>query len=331
MLNADVRSRNENVINSLRSDDPMISKEAQEGVNDYLRLRAREDGFARRIQPPIPVTPADLDRQVDTVKPVIVKDVEPDTPAAYGVPFGAVPMNHYIDAPRYRVMFDRVMSHRFIADVANLLTYDMDIRQIFNDLMLKDILAEEDRKYMAVVNTVVGPQYEGTNTNNQAVVNPRVDEVGAVGNITVGPMSRASLAHSMKGLPSTNRHLNPAVGLINNITIWDIVALDRTEIGGDLAEELFRNGFAERQVMGLRWFITIKTDLVPTNVVYHFAAPKQLGDFYTFEDVTVSTKHENYLWEMFCYEMIGATVKNSGGCCRSEFINPASVEWDDIA
>jgi hypothetical protein len=127
MLNADVRSRNENVINSLRSDDPVISKEAQEGVNDYLRLRAREDGFARRIQPPIPVTPADLDRQVDTVKPVIVKDVEPDTPAAYGVPFGAVPMNHYIDAPRYRVMFDRVMSHRFIADVANLLTYDMEV------------------------------------------------------------------------------------------------------------------------------------------------------------------------------------------------------------
>ena len=325
MLNHEVRQRNENVINGLQSKDPYVLQKAASGVNDYLRLRAREDGFTRRIQPPIPVTPADLDRQVDTVKPVIVKDVEPDTPPAYSVPFGNVPMNHYIDAPRYRVMFDRIMSHRFIADVANLLTYDMDIRQIFNDLMLKDILAEEDRKYMAVVNTVVGPQ----NTAS-AAANPRVAEVGAQGNCTVGPMSRDSLSHGMKALPSTNRHLNAAVGLINNITIWDIVALDRIEIGGDLAEEMFRNGFAERQIMGLRWFITIKTDLVPENVIYYFTAPDQLGDFYTFEDVTCSTKHENFLFEMFCYEMIGATLKNSGGVARAEFINPVT-EWSDIA
>lgn len=330
MLNHEIRARNENVINGLRSSDSMLNKEAQNGVNDYLRLKAREDGYARRIQPPIPVTPADLDRQVDTVKPVIVKDVEPDTPAAYSVPFGAVPMNHYIDAPRYRVMFDRIMSHRFIADVANLLTYDMDIRQIFNDLMLKDILTEEDRKYTAVLNTVVGPQYDGINVNNRASVNPRAAEVRAVGNITVGPMNRASLSHAMKGLASTKRHLNPAVGLINNITIWDVVALDRIEIGGDLAEELFLNGFAERQIMGLRWFITIKTDLVPKNVIYYFSAPKFLGDFYTFEDVTVSTKHENFLFEMFSYEMIGATIKNSGAVARAEFVNPAGVEWDDI-
>ena len=85
MLNSEVRANNEALINGLRSDSPELQKEATNGVNDYLRIRAREDGFARRIQPPIPVTPADLDRQVDTVKPVIVKDTEPDTPSAYSV------------------------------------------------------------------------------------------------------------------------------------------------------------------------------------------------------------------------------------------------------
>lgn len=324
MTNPDIRARNENVLNGLTSDNYALQKSAQNGVNDYLRLRAREDGFLRRIQPPLPVTPADLDRQVDTVKPVIVKDVEPDTPPAYSVPFGVVPMNHYIDAPRYRVMFDRIMSRRFIADVANLLTYDMDIRQIFNDLMLKDVLREEDAKYMAVVNTAIGPQ----NSPN-ASVNPHVSEVGAQGNCTLGALSRITLAESMKALPSTNRHLNPAVGLINNITIWDICALTRNDVGGDLAEELFVNGFAERTIMGLRWFITIKTDLVPKSVIYQFAAPKFLGDFYTFEDVTVSTKHENFLFEMFCYEMIGATLKNSGAVARSSFTGSLEA-WDHV-
>jgi hypothetical protein len=314
MIDPNVRAQNEAVVSGFTSPDSMLRKEAQNGVNDYLRLRAREDGFARRIQPPIPVTPADLDRQVDTVKPVIVKDMEPNTPSAITVPFGAVPINEYINAPRYRVMFDRILSRRFIADVANLLTFDMDIRQIFNDLMLKDILAEEDRKYIATVDSVVG----GLNDTNP-LTNTHLARVGALGNVTVGPMTRSSLSESMKGLASTNRHLNPAVALINNIFIWDVVALDRTEIGGDLAEELFVNGFAERQIMGVRWFITIKTDLVADKVIYHFAAPKTLGDFYTFEDVTVSTKHENYMFEMFSYEMIGATVKNEAAVARSQF------------
>ena len=70
-----IRAQNEAVINGLTSDNPFIQKEAANGVNDYLRIRAREDGFARRIQPPVAVTPADLDRQVDTVKPVIVKTI----------------------------------------------------------------------------------------------------------------------------------------------------------------------------------------------------------------------------------------------------------------
>ena len=174
-LTSSFRADNEVLIESLRSDDKGLQKEAQNGVNDYLRLRAREDGFARRVQPPIDVTPADLDRQVDTVKPVIVKDMEPNTPGGYSVPFGTVPMNYYMDAPRYRIMFDRIMSYRFTADVANLLTYDLDIRQIFNDLMLKDILSEEDRKYIAVADTSVGP------LNDKTAGNTRYGRLGATG------------------------------------------------------------------------------------------------------------------------------------------------------
>ena len=315
MYDPDTRARNHQVISELSSDDHAIHKEASNAVTDFLRLRAREDGFVRRIQPPIPVTPADFDRQVDTVKPVIVKDMEPNSAGAYSVPFGNVPMNHFMGAPRYRVMFERIMSKRYVADVANLLTYDLDIRQIFNDLMLKDILAEEDRKYIGVADTVAG----GLNDVNP-VTNPRINEVGSLGFIQVGAWSRSAMAYAMTGLPSTNRHLNPAMALINNISIWSVVGIGtRDVIGGDLAQELFLNGFAERVIMGVKWMITIKTDLVATNDVYYFAAPKFLGDFYTLEDVTVSVKHENFMFEMFAYEMIGATLKNTAAVCKARF------------
>lgn len=302
---------NEAVVTGLTSDDPFLQKKAENGVNDFLRLRAREDGFARRIQPPVPVTPADLDRDVSHVEPVIIKDMEPNSPGAYSVPFATVPKNHYIDAPRYRVMFDRIFSNRFYADVANLLTYDMDIRQIFNDNMLKDILAEEDRKYITLADDLCGTLDDTTTT--------RATTLGALGYVSVGALTRTSLADARKGLPSTNRHLNPTRCLINNITIHDVAALDRTDIGGDLAEEMFVKGFTEREIMGVYWMITIKTDLVANNVIYQFAAPKFLGDFYTLEDVTISTKHEDFMFEMWAYEMIGATIKNEAALCKAKF------------
>jgi hypothetical protein len=319
MIDPVIKANNEAFINSMRSNDSSLQKEAMDSASSFLQLRAREDGFTRRIIPPKSVTVSDFDRQADTVRPVIVRDVEPNTPPAYTIPFGTVPMNHYIDAPRYRIMFDRIASHRFTGDFVNLLTYDMDIKQIFNDLMLKDILAEEDRKFMAVVETIIGPLNDVTNTN------PRVLEVGAAGYVTAGPISRASLAHGCKGLPSTNRSLNDAVCLVNNVTIHDIVALDRIELGGDLAQEMFLNGFSERNVMGTQWYITIKKDLVANNSIYHFAAPNFIGDFCTFEDVTVSTKVENFLFEMFAYEMLGSTIKNSGAVARVDHTGSLSA------
>ena len=326
MIDAQIQAQNKMVLDGLMSKESSLQKEASNGVNDYLRIRAREDGFARRILPPVAVSATDFDRQVDTVKPVIVKDMEPNSPRAISVPFGTAPLNTYVDAPRYRVTFDRIMSQRFTADVANLLTYDMDIRQIFNDLMLKDILGEEDRKFMASVQRGVsgGQSAAGTGT---AANNTRVDDTGAFGWIEQGALSRVTLAHAMKGLPSTDQHLTPAVALVNNITIWDIVTLDRAAVGGDLAQEMFLEGFTERKIMGVTWYVTIKTDLVLEDSVYFFASPKFLGDFYTFDDVTVSTKHENFHFEMFAYEMIGASLRNTAAMARVDFNGNGSHDW----
>lgn len=321
MIDPTVRSNNATLLQSLTSDDTYLQKEAQTGVNGYLRIRAKEDGIFRKIIPPTPVTPADFDRQVDTVKPVIVKDMEPNSPAAISLPFGGTPMNYYMIAPRYRVMFDRIVSQRFTADVANLMTYDMDIRQVFNDLLLKDMLAEEDRKMIAAANSALDP-----NSSVGDTTTTRYTTVGAKGYIRVGALTRATLSNAMKGLPSTNRHLSPAVCLINNVTIWSVVALGRDAVGGDLSEELFTRGFAQRELMGTQWYVTIKTDLVPNDVMFMFAAPEFTGDNFVVEDVTVATKHELWFFEMVGYEMLGGTLKNMAAFAKVIF-SGAAQDW----
>jgi len=310
MANAEPTARliNETVINKLTSPEEGLRKEAQDAINDYTRIRIREDGFWRRILPPIQITNDQLDRQVDTDKPVKVIDKEPNSPAAISVPFATLPMNRYIRGPRYRVMFDRILTPKFTKDVDELRTYDMDIRQILSDNAIKDMLAEEDGKAIATINSVLmGP-------------NVYIPETGVAQYVTIaGGVTRDTLAEAMKVLPRSTRHLNVATILINNVTIWDIVKFGRDEIGGDMSQELFRTGFAEREIMGVRFIITIKRDLVPDSTIFLFAEPKFLGKFFVLEDVTMYIDRRAYMLEFFAYESLGSAIGNVAAVGRVNF------------
>src|SRR4051812_25433439 len=118
------------IFDKLASRDPFQIKQAEDRVTAFTRTKVREDGFFRRIMPPVPVTNEDLTRAVDTDKPIIVVDKEPNSPAAISVPFATLPINLYIRGPRYRVMFDRILTPRFTKDVDELRTWEMDIRMV---------------------------------------------------------------------------------------------------------------------------------------------------------------------------------------------------------
>jgi hypothetical protein len=299
---------NEAFLEKLGSGDTQHIKEAQDAINDYTRVRMREDGFWRRILPPVQMTNDELDRQVDTDKPVKVVDKEPNSPEAISVPFATLPMNRYIRGPRYRVMFDRILTPRFTKDVDELRTYDMDIRQILSDNSIKDMLAEEDGKAIAVCNTLLVAK-------NAVLPSTGVAQwIGIPGGVT-----RDTLAEAMKVLPRTPSHLNPATILVNNVTIWDIVKFGRDEIGGDLSEELFRTGFAERELLGVRWIITIKRNLVADSTIFLFAEPKFMGKFFVLEDTTMFVKREAYMLEFFAYESIGSAIANVAAVGRVDF------------
>jgi len=283
-------------------------KRAQDAINDYTRMKIREDGFLRRILPPVQITNDELDRAVDTDKPVKIIDKEPDSPAAVSVPFGMQPQGRYIQGPKYRVMFQRILTPKFYKDIEELRTYTMDIRQILSDNSIKDVLAEEDGKFIATVDDVLSG------------ANVVLAETGTAQWVTIGGgVTRDTLAEAMKTLPRSNKHLNVATVLVNNVTIWDIVKFGRDEMGGDLSQELFRTGFAERELLGVRFIITIKRNLVPDSTIYLFAEPKFMGKFFVLEDVTMYIDRRAYLLEFFAYECIGAAIANVAAIGKVEF------------
>lgn len=304
----ETRLLNETVFEKLSSGDATLEKQAIDAVNDFTRTKMREDGFYRRILPPTPITNDDLDRAVDTDKPIKIVDKEPDSPAAISIPFATLPMNLYIRGPRYRVMFDRIVTPRFTKDVDELRTWVMDIRQVLSDNAIKDMLAEEDGKFIRAVNTaIVGA---GLVVPTSGVVQHEVIS---------GGISRDTLFDMMKIMPNTPSNLEVHLCLINNITIKEVCKFSHNEMGGTLSEDIMKNGWSLQTFMGVQWLITIKKGLVPTNTIYSFADPKFIGKSYILEDTTMYIRREAYMLEFFAYETMGGCIGHTSGLSRADF------------
>jgi hypothetical protein len=287
---------------------PGMEKNALDAVNEFTRVRVREDGFYRKIIPPVQVSNDDLDRQVDTDKPVIVVDKEPGSPAAISIPFATLPINVYIRGPRYRVMFDRIVTPRFVKDIDELRTWQMDIRQVLSDNAIKDMLAEEDSKFLTAVNTaLVGA--------NQIVPTSGVIQWETVW----GGISRDTVQEALKIMPKTPSHLEVNTVLINNVTIREILKWGYDEAGGSLSGDFLKNGWSEIDLMGVKWVVTIKRDLVPDDTMYFFGDPRFIGKSYLLEDTTMHIKREAFMIEFFAYETLGGSIGHTGGLSRADF------------
>lgn len=289
-------------------ENPSMQKQAIDAVNDFTRTRMREDGFFRRIMPALQITNDELDRQVDTDKPVKVVDKEPDSPAAVSIPFATLPINFYIRGPRYRVMFDRIVSPRATKDVDELRTWVMDIRQVLSDNMIKDMLAEEDSKFVAAFNAaLIGA--------NQTVPLSGVAQWQTI----VGGITRETLLDALKIMPSTPSHFEVATILCNNVTIKEMMKFGRDEMGGDFSQDVIKNGWAEAKFLGKDWLITIKRDLVPDDSVFMYSDPKFIGKYYILEDTTMYIRREAYMLEYFAYQTQGASLGHTNGLARVDF------------
>ena len=305
----EVRLINETTFGKLESKDPVLVKQAEDAVTDFTRTKMREDGIYRRLMPPVPVDNKDLDRQVETDKPAIIVDKEMDSPAAVSIPFATLPTNVYIQGDRYKVHFDRIVTPRFTKDVDELRTWHMDIRQVLSDNSIRDMLAEEDGKFLRAVNTaIVGP---GMTVPTSGV---RQYE------IISGGITRETLWDGMKILPNTPSNLETHCVLLNSITIKDFCKFDRLEAGDDHAGKVMRQGWTESEYMGVKLLVTIKKGMVPTNTLYYFADPKFVGKSFELEQTTMYVRREAYMIEFFAYESLGGAIGHTSGLGRADFV-----------
>ncbi|MCX7022738.1 MAG: hypothetical protein NTW26_10795, partial [bacterium] len=84
------------------------TKEAQDMVSDFTRIRIRESSAFEKIMPGVKISNDQLTPQLDTDKNVKLVEKEPASPAAITIPLGTQPIQYYFRGDRYPVFFDRI-------------------------------------------------------------------------------------------------------------------------------------------------------------------------------------------------------------------------------
>lgn len=295
-------SVSEDIKAKLLSGDPALVKTAGLAADEYFRTEIRENGIRRQITPPVTVTDDMLDYAEDTDFPIMYVEIAGKSAGAVKVSFENGPSNEVIHGRKSRVEFNRIMTPKYSIDKIRLKGYRMPLLDILYDLMLKDIMDTEDSVAMAADDAILGT----IDANNA--------QIGSRRWVSAGPLSRAAMVHMKKGLFYTPGRLQPAKYLMNYATYCDFGEFDRSEVGGDLAQDMFINGVTLTKVQGVDTVVTTKADLVGDNKVYIYAAPKYYGGFYTHEDVSMVTDTQDDIWlSFFAHETVAQSIVNVAG------------------
>ena len=283
-------------------------KNASEAGTQMIRKRLRENGFSRLILPFKQVSDADLNYLPDTELPVIVEEMEPDSPGAKAIPFNDTADTAFYRGDKFVVYFCKITTHEFVKNVDELRTYKNDQRQVVTDNALKDIHTEEDFRTISEVDTIVGdPSGVGASDFQQSF------EIS-------GGITRSNYKEVLNHLE--DRELNNGLFLMNRHTAKEFLEWDRTEFGGDIAEKLALDGLSaltEAKIFGVRHAFTMKRGIVPDNVLYQFAEPNFLGRAYVLQDVTMYVEKKKDILRFSAHEKIGLTFANVSGLNKTLF------------
>ena len=295
--------------------DGSLTKAAQ-AASDVTRIQIREGSFADKILPPEKIGNERLTVGM-TEDLFVIDNIEPDSPGAKYVPFDTTPDSEIITGSRYMTPLARIVTPKFTKDLDTLRTYQYNIRQMLTDNSIKDGQATHDRKFIETVDSVV----KNTEDGKAGTANSVTGKVQWMD--FEEPLNRETFTEATKMLPRGNKNgkfvARNYCCLLHENTFRDVLKLGRDAIGGDLAQEHWKDGLTETSLMGIKAITTIKNNLVPEGTVYFFAEPTFLGHCYYLTDWTMFLEKQAYWINWFSYWLGGFSFGNIAGMAKARF------------
>lgn len=298
------------------------TKEAAISTQKYTRNKLREISFAEKIITPTDITNEELVRGEDPENQVLWIDREPDVAPAISVPLGVVGDGFQFKGTRYPLYFNRLISAVLSKDISKLRNYTYDIRQVLMELSVKELASTVDTRFLNTIDAAIGSINTANALNGLSL--PQYVSIS-------GGLTRANLVEAFKVITRLKVPFGPmqpdgANGntsgcmLVNNVTLMDLLKFERSEVGGDVSQDMFLKGVTPAQVLGVKTISTIKSDLVPDGTIYFFSNEDFLGKYGRLMPLTVYMENKAWILKMFQYMEIGMAIGNVRGAARVDFV-----------
>lgn len=271
----------------------------------FVRSKIREIGFARRILPPENVTRADLTRSTEHDTLIKIVDIEHDS-KAMAVNFASTADERYVQGRRYAVPFFKIESEKFVKSEGELMAYDYPVTKVIEENSVKDIQRVEDVKFIEHAEAAV------------AITGKRLVS-------TATGIDRVEMNHLFKMIDYSE--LSVGCGLMNTVDYNDWMVQPATEIGSGLATEMTVDGYKYEKIMGRKFVVTNKHEIILPGEIWAFAEPAYLGNFFILNDMKFWIKKEADLVIWKTWEYIAEGFGNIKGIAKIELdvANPIPV------
>jgi hypothetical protein len=282
--------------------------------NELILTTLREAGLTRAILPEKPVTIADFDHHKDEHRPYIVIEREAATPAPRAVNFEGGTESWVVENQRVHLTFFDIHTKQLYANAKVLSIYKNNPLDYFTANSVKDIATIEDYYTFATVDDAVGspgaPSPAGKRQNFVIDVPPTHEMAW-------------SRVYVNKALTSMKKLRVPAgVAVVNASTYQMTAGFLRSEVGGDLSQEMFTDGVEAikgKKLLGQKWIQTIKDELIPDNTMYLFPEPQFMGYLGAWVNPTLYTNRYIDTIKTQVRETIGIVFANTAGLVKVHF------------
>lgn len=279
--------------------DPDLKKTAEERSMAFLKQRIYEDCFMEKILPSKPISPSQCDRTEGSVgSPSMLRkiiDKEFVDVTATVMDFRGKGDYRFVETETYGVDFFKIESPEFHITEGELRAKEQPIQDLIKHHTARHIEEVIDRTFVSAVEAALA------SNPSQAITSP---------DSTILPRNITKLRNLLDGRDG-RRPLQAATLLMtkaqyNNIFTWPQAAIDN-----GLKDDFWRDGYKYDFLAGLRIVTTIKTHIVPNDVIYCFTAPEFIGHHFTFNDdrFQIRTEWDDIAWK--AWKTHGAAIGNN--------------------
>ncbi len=280
--------------------DPGLRKEAEERSQAYLKLRVYEDSFLSRIIPPKPISPSQCDRTLES--PTLLRkiiDKEYTDVVATQMDFRGKGDYKFVETEQYAVDFYKIESEEYHVTEGELRAKEQPVQSLIKHHTAREIQEVMDSTFISAVEAIIA-NAEATLPGSQLITVS--DDIILPRNIT----RLRNLLDGRSTFPLTAATLLMSQSQFNNVDVWPQAGVDN-----GMGQDYWRDGYRYDTLYRLRTVKTIKTNLVPENVVYCFTAPEFLGHHLTFNDdrFQIKTEWDDIAWKG--WKTHGASIGNN--------------------